>query len=304
MRMIRTIQPTVRCPLGHGAPRPIYVPPRRRHRMAMTDDSAGATPDTPAAPTPRMISRYGWVRDLPDARDLIYAAPRPTVAALPAMVDLTSDFGPVYDQGQLGSCTGNALAAAFEFDLLKQNLPDFIPSRLFIYYNERRLEGTVSSDSGAQIRDGVKTLVRQGVCPETAWPYDITKFADKPSAACYTDALTHQATSYQRVPRTLEQMKGCLAEGFPFVFGFTVYDSFESQDVAKTGVVPMPSPDESVLGGHAVVAVGYDDADERFRVRNSWGIGWGQEGYFTMPYAYLTDSGLAADFWTLRLVEG
>jgi len=244
------------------------------------------------------------VPDLPDARDLIYAAPRPTVAALPAMVDLTSDFGPVYDQGQLGSCTGNALAAAFEFDLLKQNLPDFIPSRLFIYYNERRLEGTVSSDSGAQIRDGVKTLVRQGVCPETAWPYDITKFADKPSAACYTDALTHQATSYQRVRRTLEQMKGCLAEGFPFVFGFTVYDSFESQDVAKTGVVPMPSPDESVLGGHAVVAVGYDDADERFRVRNSWGIGWGQEGYFTMPYAYLTDSGLAADFWTLRLVEG
>jgi C1A family cysteine protease len=99
-------------------------------------------------------------------------------------------------------------------------------------------------------------------------------------------------------------MKGCLAEGFPFVFGFTVYDSFESQDVAKTGVVPMPSPDESVLGGHAVVAVGYDDADERFRVRNSWGTGWGQEGYFTMPYASLTNRGLAADFWTLRLVEG
>ena len=270
----------------------------------MTDDSAGAAPDTPTAPTPRTISRYGWVRDLPDARDLIYAAPRPTVAALPAKVDLTSQFGPVYDQGQLGSCTGNALAAAFEFDLLKQNLTDFIPSRLFIYYNERRLEGTVNSDSGAQIRDGVKTLVRQGVCPEITWPYDITKFADKPPAACYTDALTHQATSYQRVPRTLEQMKGCLAEGFPFVFGFTVYDSFESQDVAKTGVVPMPAPNESVLGGHAVVAVGYDDADERFRVRNSWGTGWGQEGYFTMPYAYLTDSGLAADFWTLRLVEG
>ena len=272
--------------------------------MAMTDDSAGTAPDTPAAPAARTISRYGWVRDLPDARDLIYAAPRPTVAALPAKVDLTSQFGAVYDQGQLGSCTGNALAGAFEFDLRKQSLPEFIPSRLFIYYNERRIEGTVSSDSGSQIRDGVKTIVRQGVCPETAWPYDISKFANKPPAACYTDALTHQATSYQRVPRTLEQMKGCLAEGFPFVFGFTVYDSFESQDVAKTGVVPMPSPDESVLGGHAVVAVGYDDADERFRVRNSWGTGWGQEGYFTMPYAYLTNSGLAADFWTLRLVEG
>jgi C1A family cysteine protease len=272
--------------------------------MAMTDDSAGAAPDTPAAPTARNISRYGWVPDLPDARDRIYAAPRPTAAALPAMVDLTSQFGPVYDQGQLGSCTGNALAGAFEYDLRKQELPDFIPSRLFIYYNERRIEGTVHSDSGAQIRDGVKTLVRQGVCPETSWPYDIDKFANKPTASCYTDALTHQATSYQRVPQVISELKGCLAEGYPFVFGFTVYQSFESEDVAKTGIVPMPSPSESVLGGHAVVAVGYDDSDERFRVRNSWGTGWGQEGYFTMPYAYLTNTGLAADFWTLRLVEG
>jgi C1A family cysteine protease len=269
----------------------------------MTDDSAGQTPATPTAPAARAISRYGWVRDLPDARDHIYSAPRPTAAALPPSVDLTSGFGGVYDQGQLGSCTGNALAGAFEFDLRKQKLPDFVPSRLFIYYNERRIEGTIHSDSGAQIRDGVKTLVRQGVCPEPEWPYDIEKFADKPPKACYTDGLTHQATSYERVPQTLEELKGCLAEGYPFVFGFTVYQSFESPEVAKTGVVPMPSSKESVLGGHAVVAVGYDDASERFRVRNSWGTGWGQDGYFTMPYAYLTDTGLAADFWTLRIVE-
>jgi len=109
--------------------------------------------------------------------------------------------------------------------------------------------------------------------------------------------------SYSRVSQTPSQMKGCLASGFPFVFGFTVYDSFESQDVAKTGVVPMPASGESVLGGHAVLAVGYDDGQQRFIVRNSWGTGWGMHGYFTMPYAYLTDRGLASDFWTIRLIK-
>ena len=107
---------------------------------------------------------------------------------------------------------------------------------------------------------------------------------------------------YQRVTQVLLQMKGCLASGFPFVYGFTVYESFESDAVAKTGVVPMPAPTEKVLGGHAVVAVGYDDSTQRFIVRNSWGPGWGMGGYFTIPYAYLTDSNLADDFWTVRLV--
>ena len=99
-------------------------------------------------------------------------------------------------------------------------------------------------------------------------------------------------------------MKGCLASGFPFVFGFTVYESFESQEVAKTGMVPMPAAGESVLGGHAVLAVGYDDGHQRFIVRNSWGTGWGMQGYFTMPYAYLTERDLSSDFWTIRLVQG
>jgi C1A family cysteine protease len=97
-------------------------------------------------------------------------------------------------------------------------------------------------------------------------------------------------------------MRGCLAAGYPFVFGFTVYSSFEGQEVAKTGVVSMPTPDEQVVGGHAVLAVGYDDASQAFIVRNSWGAGWGQEGYFTMPYAYLTTRALSSDFWTIRIV--
>jgi C1A family cysteine protease len=135
------------------------------------------------------------------------------------------------------------------------------------------------------------------------WPYNIAQFATKPSAQCYTAAASHKAIQYQRVARNLSQMKGCLASGYPWVLGFTVYDSFESAQVAKTGIVPMPGPTEKVLGGHCVVAVGYDDSQQAFIMRNSWGTGWGMKGYFTMPYAYLLDVNLSDDFWTIRLVQ-
>jgi len=162
------------------------------------------------------IKRYGWVPDLPDARDYMYAAPVEMMAKLPAKVDLRSHCPPVYDQGQLGSCTGNAIAGAVQFDREKQKLkPDFVPSRLFIYYGERVIEGTVNSDAGAQIRDGIKVVAKQGVPPETDWPYDIAKFADKPPPKAFADALKDLAVSYSRVSQTLSQMKGCLASGFP-----------------------------------------------------------------------------------------
>ena len=250
------------------------------------------------------IKRYGWTPDLPDARDHMYAAPVAMMAALPTKVDLRPNCPPPYDQGQLGSCTGNAIAGAVQFEREKQHLtPDFVPSRLFIYYGERVIEGTVGTDSGAQIRDGIKVVANQGVPPETDWPYDIAKFAQKPPPKAFADALHDRAVSYSRLSQSLSQMKGCLASGYPFVFGFTVYDSFESQQVAQTGVVPMPAAGESVLGGHAVMAVGYDDGQQRFIVRNSWGANWGMKGYFTMPYAYLTERNLSSDFWTVRLVQ-
>ena len=247
---------------------------------------------------------YGWMPDLPDHRDQLYAAPAPMRGVLPTKVDLRSKCPPVYDQGQLGSCTGNGIAGAHQFDQMKQGGPKpFAPSRLFIYYNERVMEGTVQSDAGAQIRDGIKSVAKQGVCPETEWPYNVGQFATKPSAQAFTDAAKYKAVQYQRVPRILSQMKGCLASGFPWVLGFTVYDSFESQQVAQSGVVPMPGPTEKVLGGHCVVAVGYDDSKQAFIMRNSWGTGWGMNGYFTMPYAYLLDVNLSDDFWTIRLVQ-
>jgi C1A family cysteine protease len=252
---------------------------------------------------PFTTQRYGWIHDIPDQRDHLYAAPTLTLVALPAKVDLRKHCPPVYDQGQLGSCTANGIAGAIQFDRMKQHLkPDFVPSRLFIYYNERVIEGTVDSDSGAQIRDGIKVVSKEGDCPETEWPYDIKKFTQKPSAQCFKDALKYKAVQYQRVSQKVNQMKGCLASGYPFVYGFTVYQSFESDQVAQTGIVPMPAPNEQVLGGHCVLAVGYDDSQQRFIARNSWGTSWGMHGYFTVPYAYLTDSNLSSDFWTVRLI--
>jgi C1A family cysteine protease len=265
-------------------------------------------------PGHRRIGRYGWKPDLPDHRDFYYAVAPPIAAALPAKIDLRPQCPPVYDQGQIGSCTANAIAGAVEFDQKKQGLPEFTPSRLFIYYNERVMEGTSPSvDSGAQIRDGVKSVAAQGVCKETSWPYDDTnqnpnpcptcKYAHKPTPKCYTEAAKHKIKVYQRLNNAiLSQLKGCLASGYPFIFGFTVYQSFESQQVAQTGMVPMPGPHESVVGGHAVDAVGYDDSTQHFIVRNSWGTGWGLQGYCMMPYAYLTNTSLADDFWTIQTV--
>lgn len=266
------------------------------------------TPNRRSVTRPAVIRRdirsFGWIPDLPDHRDLMFAATMRARRAVPARVDLREACPRVYDQGELGSCTANAIAAALEFDLIKQQASDVFPaSRLFIYYNERVMEGTVDEDAGAMIRDGIKSVSKQGAPHESLWPYMIAKFRTKPSRTAYTDASKHPAILYRRLPQEIEQMKACLASGFPFVFGFSVYESFQSATVARTGHASMPKPKETLVGGHAVLAVGYDNAQRWFIVRNSWGTDWGMKGYFTMPYKYLQDSDLADDFWTISLVQ-
>lgn len=244
----------------------------------------------------------GWLPDFPDHRDLLYTAPMGVMRKLPSKIDLRKKCPAVYDQGALGSCTANALGGAFQYEQKKQAIPNFVPSRLFIYYNERVLINTVLSDSGAFIRDGIKTMNREGVCNEKDWPYIIPQFTTKPPAALYQKATTNQVLSYMRLNNAnLNQLQSCLFEGFPFVFGFTVFESFRA--IGKNGNMTMPKPNESRIGGHAVMAVGYDDTKKVFIVRNSWSNAWGDQGYFYMPYAYITDINRADDFWTIRLVE-
>lgn len=250
---------------------------------------------------------YGWRRDLPDKRDSMVEYGVIKNVEIDKVqntgIDLRSNCPPVYNQGKLGSCTANGIAAVYQFDEMKQNKNiDFMPSRLFIYYNERKMEGTINSDSGASIRDGIKSINKVGVCSEDEWPYDIYEFKEQPSDECYKDATKNRSLKYQRVKQDENQLKESLKAGYPVVFGFSVYESFESNTVKETGIIPIPEKDEKLMGGHCVVLVGYDDNNKKWIVRNSWGEEWGDKGYCYFPYNYITDKDLASDFWQVSKI--
>jgi C1A family cysteine protease len=242
--------------------------------------------------------KFGWHPSLKDARTRKFMrAP----VALPPSVDWTQKLPPCYDQGDLGSCTANAIAGAVQFLQAVKPEPLVMPSRLFIYYCERVMEGTVDSDAGAELMDGIKSVNKQGVCPESEWPYEDTRLTFPPTPACYTDASKELLMQYLSIDNTvLDDLKAALVQG-PVVGGFSVYDSFTSDAVAASGVVPMPNlATESVQGGHAILVVGYEDSTEDYIFRNSWGTEWGQNGYGRIPFAYFTDPNLATDFWALQ----
>lgn len=250
----------------------------------------------------RTNKRYGWRKDLPDHRDKLFSYNFYETPSIPTTVDLRSGCPPILDQGNLGSCTANAISAAVDFEVKKQGKALIDPSRLFIYFLERQMEGTINADSGAEIRDGLKSVAKFGVAPESMWPYNIDRFTVNPTQDVYVAAHSHLIESYLLLAG-FPSMKRCLASGFPFIFGFTVYESFESGDVARTGIATLPTKNEAVVGGHAVLCVGYDDFTRRVMVQNSWGTGWGMKGYFEMPYDYITNPNLASDMWSIRLVE-
>lgn len=293
----------------------------------------------------RLKYQLGWLPDVPDQRDIPFTAVFRLPRTLPSSADLRAGCSPVEQQGNLGSCTAQALVGALEFlelkteskvagrksqvegcgvqvegsksqvagqmagetdlrpstfDLRRSRFADL--SRLFVYYNERAAMGTVREDSGAMLRTGIKVLKKLGVCRESNWPYQIVRFAVKPSAACYAEAARHQVTAYQRLA-ALHEMKACLAMGLPFVFGFAVYEHAMSDAVRRTGQIRLPRPGERMVGGHAVMAVGYRDKTRSLWFRNSWGEDWGQSGYGEIPYAYLESRNLSDDFWCIQATE-
>lgn len=261
----------------------------------------------------RRISRYGWVPDLPDHRDRIYNLEAPILAAhqLPHSVDLSPKMPPIYDQGQLGSCTGNGIARCLEYEAGRQAEPQVTPSRLFIYYAERVIEGTVDQDAGAQIRDGIKVVASEGAPPESVWPYDVSQFAVKPSADAYAAAATHEAIQYRLIVANGPgaPMRTAIAAGLPIVFGFSVPASFEGTWDPASTPLPLPGPNDQIIGGHCVVITGYDFSCTRFAVPafqcdNSWGSGWGSGGRFWMAWDWFDPwRGLASDLWVIERVK-
>jgi len=256
-----------------------------------------------AAKSPRNLAKYHWARDPFDIRDKVYAAKPPAV--LPARVDLRQYASAIEDQGNLGSCTGNAIAGAIELiDRKVSNKPLEI-SRLFIYYQERLLEGTVYYDAGAYIRDGIKACYTYGAPIESLWPYNESKWATRPTTAAYNDAKNRKVTGYAKCANFVA-VKAALANNTPVIVGFDVYESFEGTVNNTTGMMPYPNINtEELLGGHAVCIVGYDDAlnGGRFICRNSWGTSWGNNGYFYMPYQVIQNKNMSSDFWTISGVR-
>jgi len=248
---------------------------------------------------PFSIPKYHWKMDKVDTRDHPYLL---TGNTQPNTVDLRVFCSTIEDQGNLGSCTGNAIAGAIEL-MDRKNGRNLDVSRLFIYYYERLLEGTVNYDNGAYIRDGIRACYTYGAPVENLWPYNISKFRTAPTQAAVVDAAKRKVTSYQRADN-FNAVMDALTAGYPVVIGFSVYSSFESNAVARTGVMPYPNTSrEQLLGGHAVLIVGYNKTNSTFIVRNSWGTNWGDRGYFYMPFQVIQNTSMSSDFWVIKSIS-
>jgi C1A family cysteine protease len=250
------------------------------------------------------LPKYHWKASPPDPRDYIYQITNET--SQPSTVDLRPYCSPVDDQGNLGSCTGNAMAGAIDLMDKKRYNKTTRVSRLFIYYYERYLEGTVNYDSGAYVRDALRATNTYGAPLETLWPYDITKFKTKPTTAAITDGANRKVTSYMSVANHAAALNA-LSNGYPVIIGFTVYSSFESGNWYQangSGIMPYPNTTrESVLGGHCVLLVGYDMTHNYYIVRNSWGPNWAKGGYFYMPFSVIQNTSMSSDFWAVEIAN-
>ena len=251
-----------------------------------------------------MKRHLGTGRDSVSPLDWKYRPHSSVVRRLPAAVDLRRHCPPVYDQLHLNSCSANAIAAALRFNELREGRPDVLsPSRLFIYYNERVLAGVVGTNSAVSLREGYRTVSKVGSCSERSWPYLPQRFRRAPAHECYAFARHHRAIAYYRIRRSIAQLRACLAEGYPFVMALAIHKSAVAHAVRHTGLLPVPVRGDALLGGHAVLAVGYDHPKKLIIFRNSWGKTWGDHGDGYLPYKFFASPDLTWDFWTMRKVS-
>ena len=248
---------------------------------------------------PDVYKKYGWIKDIPDQRDKYVVLNSNNNLN---SKDLRDKFPGIYNQCNIGSCNANAIASIYEYIQINKNDKYFYtPSRLFIYYNERFLQNTTQFDSGSSISNSIRSLKKYGVCSEMDWQYTTENLKIKPNQKCYDIGKKNIINfNYIRLNQDLDQLKACICNNNPFIFGFSVYEGFEKKNFTETGIMNYPGIKEKLLGGHCVVAVGYDDTKEMFIIRNSMGINWGDKGYFYMPYHFITNPDMCSDFWFIQ----
>jgi C1A family cysteine protease len=233
--------------------------------------------------------------------------PAPTLQAsstdLPQLIDLRKFCPPVEDQLNTNSCVANAVVGALEFHQLKAGLPLTDISRLFVYYNARSLSDAEGQDTGSFIHHGMAAILAYGGCEARMWPFEQAMVTSKPTEACYENAAHYEAVQYARTPRGVPALTA-LAQGLPVVFGmFAPQDYY--QIAAQTGVMPRPDQvaPQSPPSGHAMLMVGYDLSDKTYLVRNSWGMGWADQGYCKIPFETMDAWARPEDFWTIGAIE-
>jgi C1A family cysteine protease len=242
---------------------------------------------------------YGWLPSPPDHRDKVYSA-----APLAGVYDydLRGWMPAVYNQGSTGSCVWQSVSAAMEYLRRRELLSDFVPSRLWGYYQTRVIEETTESDSGCTVRDAMKVANGFGVPPEDLWPFITSKVLVEPPDNLGIIAKTDMALAYAVVASQRSAILSCFKQNCPVIIGCSVFAGIESQEAAGTGVIPMPLPDEAPAGGHAMLLVGYQSGPRRFIVRNSWGPEWGDGGYGYMDAEYVTNPALTDELWVISKV--
>jgi len=246
--------------------------------------------------------KYGWKRGLPVFGGKQFEIPPATAA--PMRADLGPGMPPVYDQGNLGSCTANAGGGLAQFLTKKLGWKNYLPARLAMYYWTRLAESNVMDDTGASLSATATMMKNRGVPNEVNWPYIISRFQVKPTANVEANGRQHLVLDPMQVRQKMDDIRSCISLGYPIMFGFTVYESFETDAVRLGGIMPMPRQGELILGGHAVLAFAYDDYTRMVKCRNSWGYRWGLNGSFWMPYDYISNPWFADDFWTATKITG